>query len=171
MALAFALVSTLAAEPRFIVGVCTHFGQGKGSLPANLSLMRQAGVTGLRDEISWSGVERQKGRYVMPESGDEFVSRAVEAGIEPLPILDYGNRFYDNGDRPTSDVGMEAFTRYAEFVAGHFKGKVRMYEVWNEWDVYPRIKAVDRAITMPGGCPTSGGVRKGWLRCFGNRGA
>jgi len=187
-ALGFAVVSTalvtiLAAEPRFTVGVCTHFGQSKGILPANLSLMRQAGVTAIRDEISWSAVERQKGRYAMPESASSFVNGALDAGIEPLLIFDYGNRFYDNGDKPLSAAAIEAFTRYAEFVVRHFKGKLHLYEVWNEWDiaightapgsaenyarllkaVYPRIKAIDRSITVLGGCPTSGGIRKGWL--------
>jgi hypothetical protein len=173
----------LAAQPTFVVGVCTHFSQGKGSLDANLSLIRQAGVGAIRDDISWGAVERVKGQYAMPAAYDEFVNHAVDAGLQPLLIFDYGNRFYDNGDKPLSADAVEGFARYAEFVVGHFKGKVRMYEVWNEWDikiggtspgtaedyakllkvVYPRIKKIDPEITVLGGCPTSGGIRKGWL--------
>ena len=55
-----------AVEPvkpsAFAVGVCTHFSQGKGLLGANLGLMRQAGIGSLRDEVYWSGIEREKGR-------------------------------------------------------------------------------------------------------------
>jgi len=86
-------------------------------------------------------------------------------------------------DKPISDEAVEGFTRYAEFVVEHFKGKVKLYEVWNEWDiaiggttpgtaeayvkllkaVYPRIKKIDPEITVMGGAMTSGGIRKGWL--------
>ena len=175
--------ATLAAQPRFVVGVCTHFAQGKGILEANLSLVRQAGAGAIRDDMSWSAIERQQGQYAMPEAWDEFVNRALAAGIQPLLMLGYGNRLYDNHDKPRSDEAIEAYTRYAEFVVRHFKGRVRMYEVWNEWDisiggttpgtaedyakllkaVYPRVKKIDPGITVLGGCPTSGGIKKGWL--------
>ena len=45
-------------EPRFYVGVCAHFGQGKGLSELNLQQMRAAGINSLRDELSWSGTER-----------------------------------------------------------------------------------------------------------------
>jgi hypothetical protein len=171
------------AEPPFVVGVCTHFQQGKGVLATNLNLMKQAGVQSIRDEASWGGVERTKGEFAMPAAWDQYVDRTVAAGIDPLIVLDYGNRFYDGGDKPLSPEAIEGFARYAEFVVGHFKGKVRRYEVWNEWDisigrtkpgdaesytrllaaVYPRIKKVDPSITVMAGAMTSGGIRKGWL--------
>jgi len=182
-ALGMVLAASALAQPRFVVGACTHFGQGKGVLAANLSLIKQAGIGAIRDDMSWGAIEREKGQYAMPVAWDEFVNRAVAEGIQPLLIFAYGNRFYDNRDKPTSDEAIEAYARYAEFVARHFKGKVRMYEVWNEWDikiggttpgtadayakllkaVYPRIKKIDPEITVLGGCPTSGGIRKGWL--------
>jgi hypothetical protein len=171
-----------AADP-FMVGACTHFGQGKGLLKTNLSMMRQAGIASFRDELSWRAIEKTKGRYEMPPSWDEFVDEGRKAGLEPLLILDYGNPLYDNGDKPRSAEAIEAFTKYAEFVVRHFQGRVQLYEVWNEWDiaigsktpgsaddyaallksVYPRIKAVDPSITVFGGAPTPGGVKNGWL--------
>ena len=185
---ALALLATPLAtgESPFVVGVCTHFSQGKGDLAANVSLIRQAGVDAIRDDLSWGAIERDKGQYSMPAAYDAFVDRAVAAGLQPLLIFAYGNRFYDNHDKPTSDEAIEAYTRYAEFAVRHFKGKVRMYEVWNEWDikiggtspgsaedyakllkvVYPRIKKIDPEITVLGGCPTSGGIKKGWLDRF-----
>lgn len=177
------LTAAATGQPRFVVGVCTHFQQGKGILAENLSLIRQAGAASIRDDISWGGIERQKGQYAMPAAWDEFVNRAVASGLQPLLVLDYGNRLYDNGDKPLSDEAIEAYARYAEFVVRHFQGKVRLYEVWNEWDikiggttpgtaeayakllkvVYPRLKKIDPTITVFGGCPTSGGIRRGWL--------
>jgi len=167
----------------FIVGACTHFGQGKGLLAANLSLIRQAGITSIRDEVVWRGIEREKGRLKMPEEWDAFVRRAAASGADPMLILDYGNPFYDGGDKPLSDEATEGFARYSEFVVGHFKGVVRHYEIWNEYDikigskspgsaenyvkliqkVYPRIKAIDPSITVYAGAMTPGGVKNGWL--------
>jgi hypothetical protein len=179
-----------AADP-FIVGACTHFEQGKGLLKANLSMMRQAGISSFRDEIGWRAIEKTKGQYEMPAAWDEFVNEGLKAGIEPLLILDYGNPLYDNGDKPRSAEAIEAFTKYAEFVVRHFQGRVKLYEVWNEWDiaigsktpgsaddygallkaVYPRIKAVDPSITVFGGAPTPGGVKNGWLERILEKGA
>lgn len=174
---------TGTAADAFVVGACAHFGQGKGLLRSNLSMMRQAGITSLRDEVGWRAIEKTKGQLAMPPAWDEFVDESVKAGIAPLIILDYGNPLYDNGDKPRSAEAIEAFTKYAEFVARHFHGRVRMYELWNEWDiaigsktpgsaddyvalakaVYPRIKAADPSITVLGGAPTPGGVKNGWL--------
>ena len=180
-------LSALAVEPvkpgGFIVGVCTHFSQGKGLLPANLSLIGQAGARSIRDEVVWRGVEPEKGQLKMPAEWEDFVRRAAAEGLDPMLILDYGNKFYDNGDKPLSDEAMEGFTRYSEFVVQTFKGVVRHYEVWNEYDikiggtspgsaenytkmirkVYPRIKAIDPSIIVYGGAMTPSGVNNGWL--------
>ncbi len=171
----------------FYVGVCTHFSQGKGIVEMNIESMRNAGIVAIRDEATWSSLERQKDRLVMPEMISKYVRRASSAGLDVMLILDYANRFYDDGDRPRSAEAIEGFCRYAEFVVRHFGKDVPLYEVWNEWDigiglprkydkggspedyfkllkaVYPRIKAVElEAIVLAGGC-TSGGVKKGWF--------
>jgi hypothetical protein len=177
--------SALLAQsaPPFRIGVCTHFGQGKGYLPANVSAIKQAGADFVRDEVGWSGVERTKGELVVPAFADTYVNASIKAGLEPMLILDYGNRFYDKGDKPQSEEAIEAFARYSEFMVKHFRGRVKLWEVWNEWDisiggtspgnaesytkllarVYPRIKAVDPSIVVLGGAMTSGGIAKGWL--------
>jgi hypothetical protein len=171
----------------FYVGVCTHFSQDKGIVEMNIESMRNAGIAAIRDEATWSSLEREKGRLVMPERINHYVRRASAAGLNVMLILDYANRFYDDGDRLRSAEAVEGFCRYAEFVVRHFGKDVRLYEIWNEWDigiglpkpynvggspedyikllkaVYPRIKAVEPgAIVIAGGC-TSGGVKKGWF--------
>jgi len=171
----------------FYVGVCTHFSQDKGILEANLQSIKNADIGAIRDEVSWSGLEREKGQLIMPERLDRYVRRASAIGLNVLLILDYANRFYDDGDRPRSNEAIEGFCRYAEFVVRHFGKDVRLYEVWNEWDigiglpepyrkggspedyvkllkaVYPHIKSVDLNVTIIAGACTSGGVRKGWF--------
>ena len=116
-----------ARPPAFRVGVCTHFSQGKGYLPENLSLARQAGIRSIRDEATWRPVERVKGQFAMPEAYDAYVDEAVRLGLEPLLILDYGNPFYDGGDKPISAEAVEGSVRYSEFLVRHFKGKVKLY--------------------------------------------
>lgn len=169
--------------PWLRVGVCTHFSQSKGHLPGNLSMIQQAGVTSIRDEASWSTLEREKGRLEMLPIYEDYVDAAVKTGLEPMIIFDYGNRLYDKGDKPLSEEAIEGFTQYSEFVVRHFRGKVKLYEVWNEWDigigrttpgsaeayanllksVYPRVKKIDPSITVYGGAMTSGGIQRGWL--------
>jgi hypothetical protein len=187
----FGLLLTVAAfaadvprtPPRFRVGACTHFSQDKGLLPANLSLARQAGIVSIRDEVGWRSIERTKGVYTMPESYEAYVNAAIAAGLETMLILDYGNPFYDNGDKPLSPEAVEGFVKYSEFIVRHFKGRVKLYEVWNEWDigiggttpanaltyvnllakVYPRIKVIDPSIVVMGGAMTPGGLQRGWF--------
>jgi hypothetical protein len=172
---------------RFNVGVCTHFSQNKGIVEMNIQSMKNAGIGAIRDEATWSGMEREKGRLVMPERINHYVRRASAAGLNVMLILDYANRFYDDGDRPRSAEAVDGFCRYAEFIVHHFGKDVRLYEIWNEWDigiglpkpynkggspedyvrlleaVYPRIKAVEPGATVIAGGCTSGGVNKGWF--------
>ena len=171
----------------FRVGACTHFSQGKGIVAMNLDSIKQAGIDAIRDEVAWAAVERVRGELVMPERFDTYVRQASARGVNVLLILDYANPLYDDGDRPRSPEAIEGFCRYSEFVVRHFGDAVRLYEIWNEWDigiglpqrhrkggssedyfnllkaVYPRIKAADPGVTVIAGASTSGGVKKGWL--------
>ena len=175
-------------EPwHFQVGACTHFSQGKGILDLNLDSLKSAGIGAIRDEVGWGSVEREQGQLAMPESFDTYVRQAAARRVNVLLILDYGNRFYDDSDRPHSPEAIEGFCRYSEFVVRHFGQDVRLYEIWNEWDIpiglperhrepgtpesyfellkaaYPRIKAIDPNVTVIAGASTSGAVKKGWL--------
>jgi hypothetical protein len=126
-----------AAQPPpqpFITGVGTHFGQHDTNAAQTFALAAQAGIDSIRDEIGWAWVEGRRGEFAMPERFDHYVEEAVRAGLSPLLVLDYGNQLYDGGDKPRSAEAVAAFARYAAFVARHFQGKVRRYEVWNEWD-------------------------------------
>ncbi len=176
-----------AQRTGFLVGACTHFSQGKGVVELNLNSIRQAGIDSIRDEAPWGALEQERGRLVMPERFDTYVRTAADRGVNVLLILDYANRFYDDGDRPRSPEAIEGFCRYSEFVVRHFGKDVRLYEIWNEWDigiglpkqynkggspedyfkllkaVFPRIKAADPGAAVIAGASTSGAVKRGWL--------
>jgi hypothetical protein len=153
----------------------------------NLKNISRAGINAIRDEAPWGAIEQEKGKLEIPERFDTYVRQAAHRGLDVLLILDYANRFYDDGDRPRSPEAIEGFCRYAEFVVRHFGRDVRLYEIWNEWDigiglparynqggsaedyakllkaVYPRIKAIDPNVTVIAGACTSGAVKNGWL--------
>ena len=123
-----------AEEPEFYVGACTHFAQNKGVPSQNLDMAAQAGIVSIRDEVSWSGVEREKGKLVIPDSFGKYLDEAVKRGIRPLIILDYGNRFYDGGSYPVSDEAVEGFARYCEAIVRYAGDRVKLFQIWNEWD-------------------------------------
>src|SRR5258707_8203753 len=92
------LAGNADGQAPFVVGVCTHFGQNKGDVQANLSLIQQLGVQSVRDEVFWQGVEHERGRYAIPKNSEIFVNAIVAKGLKPLLALDYGNPLYDHGD-------------------------------------------------------------------------
>jgi len=128
----------------FIIGVQTHFPQGK-NLPAEktIRMIKAAGVASLRDEIYWFTVEQKRGIYAIPNEVRAAVQLAINNGIKPLIILDYGNKLYQDGGPygglhgglPTTEGAQEAFVNYAKFIANSFKGQVVLYEIWNEWNI------------------------------------
>ena len=97
-----------------------------------IDLCKEAGIKLIRDEIHWGIVEREKGVLKIDDNILQNVENTVKAGIEPMIILDYGNKFYDDGKAPVSKEAVEGFARYCEFMARTFKGKIRYWEIWNE---------------------------------------
>lgn len=120
-----------------IAGVCTHLWfADKELVDRTLAAARAANFKMIRWDAPWKEVEKQKGRLEVPAGWDYIVNAANALGIGSLLILDYGNKHYDNGDKPTTEDGRRAFARYARVVAQHFAGRVQHFEVWNEWDIY-----------------------------------
>ena len=121
------------SDLRFNSGVVTHFIQTADSMDHALDLIRDAGFTTIRDEVYWGLVELERNKLVIPDIAKAFINGAVSRGITPLLTLDYGNPLWDDGNKPRSPEAIAAFARYAGTIATEFAGKVRDYEVWNEW--------------------------------------
>lgn len=165
----FLIIAMNAAEKEgdFVFGVGTHH-------PAEadyFGLMRQAGVMATRDDYSWGRAEKEKGKIVIPPEWSAELGRKLDHGMKTICILDYANKFYDDGGYPRSPEAVEGFCRYAEATVAALKDKVTYWQVWNEWDggcgmsgkgrgdaesyvkllkaVYPRIKAIHpRSIVL-----------------------
>jgi hypothetical protein len=196
MGAACALSAALAPAAAFadgipLLGSVVHtFGQQRLH-DRDFSLLRSMDMNTVRVDAQWKYAETTKGQLSIPGAWNAFVNRSISSGITPLLILDYGNKFYDNGDKPLSPEAIQGFVNYAKFVVGHFKGRVKYYEVWNEWDanaggtrngtpagyaalvsaVVPAIKAIDPNCVVLVGAGTMGSIRSGWLQKIAALGA
>lgn len=122
----------------FIIGVGTHMGQALLVSGHARPLMNAAGSTSFRDEIFWHRIEEKKGVLSFPDrykDMDSLITSLSKQGGKPMIVLVYGNKFYDDNDGIESDEAILAFAKYAKFVAQHFKGRVSLFEVWNEWNI------------------------------------
>lgn len=116
------------------VGFCCHFRGGAYPLEC-MDLLVRYGFREFRDEISWQNVEPEPGRYVMPEYGERLTAKAKAAGLNPLLILDYGNSHYNGGGFPNDEATVAAYARYCAELAKMLAGRVRYFEIWNEWSI------------------------------------
>jgi hypothetical protein len=175
--LAFHLIPQGASGQKLVLGVATHLGQDRGDPDRYLSILKDAGIASFRDDFYWSNAERKQGSF-SANAGLQRLDKAIRSApavrIEPLIILDYGNKFYDDGGFPRSEEGQAAFVRYAQYVASQYKGVVKQYEIWNEWNigaggrtgkrygdpalyasllkkVYAALKSIDPNVTVIGG--------------------
>ena len=180
------------ADGSFEIGAGVHVGQNRNSLSATRNALSNAGLT-FRDEVMWSRIEVQKGTLTYPASLndlEQLVNDAVSRKHPPILILDYGNKFYGDGELVTSPEGIAAFCRYAAFVVKHFAGRVTDFEVWNEWNIgqgvhplknqsaasyvnllqaaYKSIKAANPNAKVLG--PVMNGLDQNWIDAFGKAG-
>jgi hypothetical protein len=122
-----------AAVPQ--VGVAAHLGGlSEKDVDAQIAAAQAAHLKVVRWDTPWRIVEKDKGQYEIPARWDYIVDHLRAKGMESLLVLDYGNKLYDNGDKPTSMEARQAYADYAAALAKHFAGRVPYYEIWNEWN-------------------------------------
>jgi len=94
--------------------------------------IKEAGVTFVRKDFDWGGIERTKGQYDFG-TYDRMLDSLDKRGIRVLFILDYRNRLYPEPE--TSDEGRDAYAKWAAESVRHFKGRNVLWEIWNEPNV------------------------------------
>jgi len=101
------------------------------------------GVSRIRIFSGWAKCERVRGRIDVAWL-DHIVDWCKAHSIEAVFELCYGNPLYPGAGGaglrdgiPTSEEGLAAWDRWVDFLAGHFKGRVREWTVWNEPDINP----------------------------------
>ena len=123
----FAVVAPASGtDSRFGVGI--HFG-ASGITP----LIARLGTTMIRTDITWSQVERTPGHYTF-NAYDPAFQDLRQNNLSPLLVLDYTNRFYDNGQTPYDDAGLTAFANYARAVVTHYGSRLQAVEIYNEYN-------------------------------------
>lgn len=99
----------------------------------------QTGVGYGRLQSGWAKTEPEKGKYDFTWL-DAHVDGLIAQGVKPWICLCYGNPAYsdDGYDLNAKLFGegkvMDAWDRYVAALVKRYKGKVSMYEVWNEPD-------------------------------------
>jgi hypothetical protein len=104
------------------------------------------------DPINWHWVEKEAGKLEIDPEADAAVTHAVENGIDIILSLGFGNRlysqerpsrqlpqlwewYYENPPPPTTPKALQGWANYVRFMCRHFKDRVKVFEVWNEWNV------------------------------------
>ena len=108
-----------------------------------LPYARNTGVKWARLQSGWQRAEKEPGKYDFSWL-DEIVDGLLDAGIQPWFSLSFGNGLYMDAE-PTSPTGtyvfspthfgekcVQAWIRYCQAMAVHFKTRVFHWEVWNE---------------------------------------
>lgn len=116
-------------------GMSTHFGQW---WPLELiPLIQKAGVREIRDDIHWTLLEKEKGKFEFPDKYTNYMNALKQAGINPLIVLGFENKNYGDGGFPSSPEMHKAYSRYAIELLTRFP-EIKKVEVWNEWNIgYP----------------------------------
>ena len=158
---------TLSADSPFGVGV--HFtGCNNPQLAQFIAAM---GAAMVRDDASWATIEKTPGQYSFT-AFDRYMQVLQQNNVDPLLILDYNNRFYDNNQTPYDTSGLTAFANYARAVVAHYGPQLKAVEVYNEYNgllstgpcarkpscyaqmlqlTYQAIKSVRPDVTVVGG--------------------
>ena len=123
------------AEDPFILGVCSHDLHLRNTQSQGFRLLHDAGIASVRTDAHWAFLERKRDRLQVEPHWQDYLASNEAQGIDSLFILGYGNSFHGAGEKPRSEPVRSAFNRYVAFVAEQFKGRIKHYEVWNEWDV------------------------------------
>ena len=101
------------------------------------------GIRIARLQGGWAKCEKQKGVYDFAWL-DRVVDYLIANGVEPALETNYGNPIYPGGGTvdlaagfPTSEEGLAGWDAWVDAITKHFKGRVRIWMMWNEPDLWP----------------------------------
>ena len=101
--------------------------------------IKETGAGYARLQSGWAKTEQKKGKYDFSWI-DPHVDGLIEEGINPWMCLCYGNPIYSehglslNAQIFPDGPVMDAWLRYVAACVKRYKGKVTMWEIWNEPD-------------------------------------
>lgn len=106
-------------------GTCAHFDQG---LDPDLTMPHIAalGVGWIRDDIHWSEIEPEAGKYRITPKIERWLASAQKYNLHVLVIFNGGNKAYPNQYDP------EAYAKAATWLVRELKGRIHAIEILNE---------------------------------------
>jgi hypothetical protein len=123
-----------------VIGISAHFNRYTESSDVYLSTIKNYGFNGFRAELVWNQVEREKGQFSIGKAIEKTGRQAFEYGLSryglsAMVVLGPGNTFYSHNaiDYPRTPEAIQAFSHYAAWVAARYKGRIKYYDIWNEW--------------------------------------
>ncbi|WP_028549634.1 hypothetical protein [Paenibacillus sp. UNC451MF] len=124
-----------ALSPDSFFGIDSHFGHYKSLEDGLMNALATIGYGHIRSDINWSLIEKQPGVYNWAGYAFEAKSQqALDLGMTPQGVVAYNNANYDNGKTPSSAAGLAAFGQFGKAAAEHYKGKVRDFNIYNEFN-------------------------------------
>jgi len=123
------------SEAPFIIGVGSHDLHLRDSRSQGNQLLRDAGIESVRTDAHRAFLERSRDRLKVEPHWYRYLSGTETHQIDSMFILGYGNIFHGDGEKLRTEPVRTAFNRYVAFVAQQLRGRIKHYEVWNEWAV------------------------------------
>lgn len=116
-------------------GFCMHYDQSKGS-SLDTEMIKAGGTPVLRDGITWTSVEKEKGVYDFSKN-DAFIAELTENGIELLCVIDSyakSHPLYPDENGNTLMHTEEQINAFANFVLAAVERypQIRKWEILNE---------------------------------------
>jgi spore germination protein YaaH len=172
-----AAVAVAAPRGSFGYGVQAHFlSQDHGQV---INAIRGMGFSWAKQQVRWEFHEPSRGQYSFGEL-DRMVDACNANGISVLFSVVVAPKWATSGGNHYP-ANYEDFWRFMGALVGHFKGRVKAYEVWNEQNLqrewgaplnasayvqllsgaYRAIKAADPSAIVVSGAPTPTGMNDG----------
>lgn len=121
----------------FEIGIGTHLSQYKDAPESYVALAQKGGFTSIRDGVIWNAVNISHGEITGVSQAYSKLDNVLlgNKGISDnaLLFLGYGNKSDTDNSYPKSPSEIDLFSIYAKAIAKRYKGKVKYYEIWNEW--------------------------------------
>src|SRR5690606_28249451 len=104
---------------------------GDDSMERAAALAQAAGVKWSREEIRWARTEPRKGEYDFAFY-DSVVDTARKHGISVYGLLSY----WSDWTKAYTEEGIDDFCVWAKALVGHFKDRVKHWEIYNEPNIF-----------------------------------
>lgn len=100
---------------------------------AYLNALASTGWKVIRTDFTWQLLEPTPQQFDFA-AYDALMTRIATAGLKVIGVLDYGNPWAAPGatDDRTPPADVATFAAFAGQVAAHYKGKVAVWELWNQ---------------------------------------